>query len=76
VRLHQRTQSRGDAQRLATIPPPVGAGRLASGTSIERQHGNTNGFGMFLPLCFRAASRSMPRAARPTGVLSVAFLSA
>ncbi|OLE01927.1 MAG: hypothetical protein AUI36_43705 [Cyanobacteria bacterium 13_1_40CM_2_61_4] len=36
-RFTQRTLSRGDAQRLATIPPPVGAGRLASGTSIERQ---------------------------------------
>src|SRR3989441_13054151 len=34
---------------------------------------NTNGDTRRSRLCFRAASRSMPRAARPTGVLSVAF---
>src|SRR5213594_980415 len=61
----QRTRSRGGARRPATTPPPVGAGRRAAGTSIERQHGNTSGFCAFCRLCFRAAARSMPRAARP-----------
>src|SRR5213594_3302923 len=32
----QRTLSRGGARRPATTPPPVGAGRRAAGTSIER----------------------------------------
>ena len=61
----QRTRSRGGARRPATTPPPVGAGRRAAGTSIERHHGNTSGFCAFCRLCFRAAARSMPRAARP-----------
>src|SRR5213593_1571095 len=61
----QRTRSRGGARRPATPPPPVGAGRRAAGTSIERHHGNTSGFCAFCRLCFRAAARSMPRAARP-----------
>src|SRR2546425_12783504 len=61
----QRTRSRGGARRPATTPPPVGAGRRAAGTSIERHHGNTSGFCAFCRLCFRAAARSMPRATRP-----------
>ena len=52
-------------RRRATTPPPVGAGRRAAGTSIERQHGHTSGFGALCRLCVRAAARSMPRAARP-----------
>ena len=43
----------------------MGAGRRAAGTSIERPHGHTSGFGAFCRLCVRAAARSMPRAARP-----------